>query len=508
MDTVLTLDHVSKIYHNGRGARNITFSVERGQVVGLLGPNGSGKTTIMKSITGLSQPTEGTITVFGAPVTDREKALMQVGALIEQPALYENLTAQDHLRMAARYYPGVDQARMDKVLEIVGLTPYRKERCGKFSLGMKQRMGLALALLSEPELMILDEPTNGLDIESIDWLEEFLMDYPGTIIVVSHDRHFLNAVCTHIVDIDYNKVQMYAGNYDFWYESSQLMQQLIRNQNKKKEEKIRDLQNFIQRFSANKSKSKQATSRKKILDSITLEEMPASSRKYPYVGFEPEREAGKDILFVEGITKTLDGVKVLDNVSFIANKGDKIALVGENEAGQTALFKILTGEMEPDAGSFKWGVSTSQSYFPQDNSAFFEGFDEDLICWLRQYSEDTTETYLRGFLGRMLFSGDEVYKPAKVLSGGEKVRCMLSRMMMTHANVLLLDQPTNHLDLESIQALADGLARFPGNLLFSSHDHQFIDEIANRIIELPLGEPGCLDRTGTYEEFLEWKHNR
>ena len=334
------------------------------------------------------------------------------------------------------------------------------------------------------------------------------MDYPGTIIVVSHDRHFLNAVCTHIVDIDYNKVQMYAGNYDFWYESSQLMQQLIRNQNKKKEEKIRDLQNFIQRFSANKSKSKQATSRKKILDSITLEEMPASSRKYPYVGFEPEREAGKDILFVEGITKTEDGVKVLDNVSFIANKGDKIALVGENEAGQTALFKILTGEMEPDAGSFKWGVSTSQSYFPQDNSAFFEGFDEDLICWLRQYSEDTTETYLRGFLGRMLFSGDEVYKPAKVLSGGEKVRCMLSRMMMTHANVLLLDQPTNHLDLESIQALADGLARFPGNLLFSSHDHQFIDEIANRIIELPLGQPGCLDRTGTYEEFLEWKHNR
>ena len=372
----------------------------------------------------------------------------------------------------------------------------------------KVKVLLAQALFGRPSIVLLDEPTNGLDIESIDWLEEFLMDYPGTIIVVSHDRHFLNAVCTHIVDIDYNKVQMYAGNYDFWYESSQLMQQLIRNQNKKKEEKIRDLQNFIQRFSANKSKSKQATSRKKILDSITLEEMPASSRKYPYVSFEPEREAGKDILFVEGITKTVDGVKVLDNVSFIANKGDKIALVGENEAGQTALFKILTGEMEPDAGSFKWGVSTSQSYFPQDNSAFFEGFDEDLICWLRQYSEDTTETYLRGFLGRMLFSGDEVYKPAKVLSGGEKVRCMLSRMMMTHANVLLLDQPTNHLDLESIQALADGLARFPGNLLFSSHDHQFIDEIANRIIELPLGQPGCLDRTGTYEEFLEWKHNR
>ena len=331
---------------------------------------------------------------------------------------------------------------------------------------------------------------------------------PYTILVVSHDRHFLNAVCTHTVDIDYNKVQMYAGNYDFWYESSQLMQQLIRNQNKKKEEKIRELQAFIQRFSANKSKSKQATSRKKILDSIALEEMPASSRKYPFVGFSPEREAGKDILFVEGLTKTVDGVKVLDNVSFIANKNDKIALVGENEAGNTALMKILMGEMEPDAGSFKWGVSTSQSYFPQDNSAFFEGFEGNLIDWLRQYSEDPAETFLRGFLGRMLFSGDEVYKPAKVLSGGEKVRCMLSRMMMTHANVLVLDQPTNHLDLESIQALSDGLAAFKGNLLFSSHDHQFIDEIANRIIEIPLGQPGCLDRTGSYEEFLEWKHAR
>ena len=401
------------------------------------------------------------------------------------------------------------ESQADQLLNGLGI-PMEQHTVQMNTLSERQKVKvlLAKALFGSPSIILLDEPTNGLDIDSIEWLEEFLIDYDGTILVVSHDRHFLNAVCTHIVDIDYNKVQMYAGNYDFWYESSQLMQQLIRNQNKKKEEKIRDLQNFIQRFSANKSKSKQATSRKKILDSITLEEMPASSRKYPYVGFEPEREAGKDILFVEGITKTLDGVKVLDNVSFIANKGDKIALVGENEAGQTALFKILTGEMEPDAGSFKWGVSTSQSYFPQDNSAFFEGFDEDLICWLRQYSEDTTETYLRGFLGRMLFSGDEVYKPAKVLSGGEKVRCMLSRMMMTHANVLLLDQPTNHLDLESIQALADGLARFPGNLLFSSHDHQFIDEIANRIIELPLGEPGCLDRTGTYEEFLEWKHNR
>ena len=326
--------------------------------------------------------------------------------------------------------------------------------------------------------------------------------------MVSHDRHFLNAVCSYTVDIDYNKVQMYAGNYDFWYESSRLIQQLIRNQNKKKEEKIRDLQDFIRRFSANKSKSRQATSRKKILDSIQIEEMPASSRRYPFVGFTPDREAGKDILFVEGLTKTIDGVKVLDNVSFTVNHGDKIALVGENEAGNTALLRILAGELEPDAGSYKWGVSTSQSYFPLDNSAYFENFEGDLVEWLRQYSPDPTETYLRGFLGRMLFSGDEVYKPAKVLSGGEKVRCMLSRMMMTGANVLLLDQPTNHLDLESIQALDDGLAAFPGNLIFASHDHQFIDDIATRIIELRIGTPGCLDRTGNYEEFLEWKANR
>ena len=351
----------------------------------------------------------------------------------------------------------------------------------------KVKVLLAQALFGQPTIILLDEPTNGLDIDAIDWLENFLIDYPYTIIVVSHDRHFLNAVCTHTVDIDYNKVQMYAGNYDFWYESSQLMQQLIRNQNKKKEEKIRELQSFIQRFSANKSKSKQATSRKKILDSIALEEMPASSRKYPFVGFSPEREAGKDILFVEGLTKTVDGVKVLDNVSFIANKNDKIALVGDNEAGNTALMKILMGEMEPDAGSFKWGVSTSQSYFPQDNSAFFEGFEGNLIDWLRQYSEDPAETFLRGFLGRMLFSGDEVYKPAKVLSGGEKVRCMLSRMMMTHANVLVLDQPTNHLDLESITAVNNGLMDFKGVVLFSSHDHEFVQTIANRIMVLEDG---------------------
>ena len=532
---MLTVTDVSLQFAGSTLYKHVDLKFAAGNCYGIIGANGAGKSTLLRIRSGALEPTTGSVTM-GAD--DRMSVLEQdhfkydeynvmdtvimgnrrlYDIMKEKEALYakEDFTDADGEKAAelegefAEMNGWEAETEADQLLNGLGI-PMDLHTAPMSALDGRQKVKvlLAQALFGRPSIVLLDEPTNGLDIESIDWLEEFLMDYPGTIIVVSHDRHFLNAVCTHIVDIDYNKVQMYAGNYDFWYESSQLMQQLIRNQNKKKEEKIRDLQNFIQRFSANKSKSKQATSRKKILDSITLEEMPASSRKYPYVSFEPEREAGKDILFVEGITKTVDGVKVLDNVSFIANKGDKIALVGENEAGQTALFKILTGEMEPDAGSFKWGVSTSQSYFPQDNSAFFEGFDEDLICWLRQYSEDTTETYLRGFLGRMLFSGDEVYKPAKVLSGGEKVRCMLSRMMMTHANVLLLDQPTNHLDLESIQALADGLARFPGNLLFSSHDHQFIDEIANRIIELPLGQPGCLDRTGTYEEFLEWKHNR
>ncbi len=532
---MLTVTDVSLQFAGSTLYKHVDLKFAAGNCYGIIGANGAGKSTLLRILSGALEPTTGSVTM-GAD--DRMSVLEQdhfkydeynvmdtvimgnrrlYDIMKEKEALYakEDFTDADGEKAAelegefAEMNGWEAETEADQLLNGLGI-PMDLHTAPMSALDGRQKVKvlLAQALFGRPSIVLLDEPTNGLDIEAIDWLEEFLMDYPGTIIVVSHDRHFLNAVCTHIVDIDYNKVQMYAGNYDFWYESSQLMQQLIRNQNKKKEEKIRDLQNFIQRFSANKSKSKQATSRKKILDSITLEEMPASSRKYPYVSFEPEREAGKDILFVEGITKTVDGVKVLDNVSFIANKGDKIALVGENEAGQTALFKILTGEMEPDAGSFKWGVSTSQSYFPQDNSAFFEGFDEDLICWLRQYSEDTTETYLRGFLGRMLFSGDEVYKPAKVLSGGEKVRCMLSRMMMTHANVLLLDQPTNHLDLESIQALADGLARFPGNLLFSSHDHQFIDEIANRIIELPLGQPGCLDRTGTYEEFLEWKHNR
>ena len=532
---MLNVTDVSLQFAGSTLYKHVDLNFTAGNCYGIIGANGAGKSTLLRILSGELDATTGSVTMGK---DDRMSALEQdhfkydaysvmdtvimgnrrlYDIMKEKEVLYakEDFTEADGEKAAelegefAEMNGWEAETEADQLLNGLGI-PMELHYADMASLDGRQKVKvlLAQALFGQPTIILLDEPTNGLDIDAINWLEEFVIDYPYTIIVVSHDRHFLNAVCTHIVDIDYNKVQMYAGNYDFWYESSQLMQQLIRNQNKKKEEKIKELQAFIQRFSANKSKSKQATSRKKILDTIEIEAMPASSRKYPYVGFTPEREAGKDILFVEEISKTIDGVKVLDKVSFIANKNDKIAFVGENEAGNTALFKILMGEMEADEGSFKWGVSTSQSYFPQDNAPFFEGYEEDLINWLRQYSEDTTETYLRGFLGRMLFSGDEVYKPAKVLSGGEKVRCMLSRMMMTHANVLVLDQPTNHLDLESIQALSDGLAAFPGNLLFSSHDHQFIDEIANRIIEIPQGKQGCLDRVGTYEEFLEWKHSK
>lgn len=332
------------------------------------------------------------------------------------------------------------------------------------------------------------------------------MDYVGTVIIVSHDRHFLNNVCTHIVDIDYNKIRMYVGNYDFWYESSKLMQRMMNDQKRKTEEKIKDLQGFIARFAANKSKSRQATSRRKLIEKLTVEELPASSRKYPYVGFSMDREIGKDVLSVTGLSKTIDGVKVLNNVTFTVAKGDKIAFIGENEISQTTLFKILMEELEPDEGTFKWGVSTSRSYFPKDNSEFFNGCESNILEWLSQYSNDVTETYLRGFLGRMLFSGDDVYKPVNVLSGGEKVRCMLSRMMLFGANVLILDQPTNHLDLESITAVNNGLTDFKSNVLFTSHDHEFIQTIANRIIELT--PDGLIDRSCTFDEFIEWKKER
>ena len=365
----------------------------------------------------------------------------------------------------------------------------------------KVKVLLAKALFGNPDILLLDEPTNHLDLDAIAWLEEFLINFENTVIVVSHDRYFLNKVCTHTADIDYGKIQLYAGNYDFWYESSQLLIKQMKEANKKKEEKIKELQEFISRFSANASKSKQATSRKKALEKIELEEIKPSSRKYPYIDFRPEREIGNEVLTVEGLTKTIGGEKVLDNISFIVGHNDKIAFVGSNELAKTTLFQILAGELEPDAGSYKWGVTTSQSYFPKDNTAEFDN-DLTIVDWLTGYSPVKDVTYVRGFLGRMLFAGEDGVKKVRVLSGGEKVRCLLSKMMISGANCLILDEPTNHLDMESITALNNGLIKFPGVELFSCHDHQFVQTTANRIMEILL-DGSLIDKITTYDEYLE-----
>ena len=533
---MLTLTDVSLQFAGDLLYKHVDLIFQPNHCYGIIGANGAGKSTLLRIISGELPPTSGTVSL---KKEDRMSVLEQnhfkydeftvMETVIQgNPKLYAIMKEKDELYAKPDFSDadGERAAQLEgefaemngwdaeteaaQLLNGIGVkTELHDAPMSTLDGRLKVKVLLAQALFGHPSIILLDEPTNGLDVESTDWLEDFLVDCDAIVIVVSHDRHFLNAVCTDIVDVDHEMCRMYAGNYDFWYESSQLMQTLLRNQNKKREEKIKDLQEFIRRFSANKSKSRQATSRKKVLDSIQVEQMPASSRKYPYVGFEPEREAGKDILTVEGVSLTQDGVKVLDNVSFTVLKGDKIAFVGDNEAGATALFRMLVGELNPDEGSFHWGVTISQSYFPKDNTRFFEGFSGTLIEWLSQFSTDTTETYLRGFLGRMLFSGDDVYKPAKVLSGGEKVRCMLSRLMMSKANALILDQPTDHLDLESITALSNGLAAYPGNLFFASHDHQFIDEIANRVIEIPLGQSGCIDKRGTFDEYLAWKreHN-
>lgn len=501
-----------------------------GNCYGIIGANGAGKSTLLKILSGELESTSGDVII---PDNTRMSVLKQdhfaydeytvVDTIIMGNArLYEVMKLKDEL------YAKEDFTDEDGILaseleaEFAEMNGWESETeasrliqglgldidllyagMNTLSGSQKVKVLLAQALFGQPDIILLDEPTNNIDVDSITWLEEFLFDYDGTVIVVSHDRHFLNTVCTHIVDIDFGKISIYVGNYEFWYESSQLMQRIQKEQNKKIEEKAKELQNFIARFSANKSKSRQATSRKKLLEKLTIEDMPASSRRYPYLGFSMDREPGKEILTVDGISKTVDGVKVLSNVSFRLNKGDKVAFIGDNENAATTLFKILMGELDADEGEFKWGVSTSQSFFPKDNSSYFENCDLNILDWLKQYSEDETETYLRGFLGRMLFSGDDVLKPVKVLSGGEKVRCMLSRMMMYGANCLVLDQPTNHLDLESISAVNDGLIDFKGIVLFSSHDHQFIQTIANRIIELT--EDGIIDRAMTYEEYIEYR---
>ncbi|MBT9157282.1 MAG: putative ABC transporter ATP-binding protein YbiT [Firmicutes bacterium] len=365
----------------------------------------------------------------------------------------------------------------------------------------KVKVLLAQALFGNPGILVLDEPTNNLDRKAIKWLENFFGDFEGTIIVVSHDRHFLNEVCTHMADVDHGKIRLFVGNYDFWYETSQLALRMLKDENKKKEEHIKHLQEFIARFSANASKSKQATSRKRLLEKITLDDITPSTRRYPYMGFKPEREPGKDILTVKGLGKTIDGQKVLNNISFIVMRGEKIALVGQNELANTTLFKILAGEMEPDEGEFKWGVTITKAYFPKDNTEHFDGINTDLIDWLREYSPIKTDNHVRSFLGRVLFSGEDAQKPVKVLSGGEKVRMMLAKMMITNPNLLMFDHPTNHLDLEAITALNNGLADYSSNILFTSHDHQLLQTIANRIIEIT--PQGIVDMRGTYDEYLQ-----
>lgn len=505
---------------------NIKFTP--GNCYGLIGANGAGKSTFLKILSGEIEPNQGE--VFMTP-GERMAVLKQnhyeydeypvletvimghsrlYSIMKEKDALYAKADFSEEDGMRAGELEGEFaelngwDAEPDAAALLIGLGIPRElhdKKMAELSGNEKVRVLLAQALFGRPNNLLLDEPTNHLDLESIQWLENFLMDYEGTVIVVSHDRHFLNKVCTHIADIDFGKIQMYVGNYDFWYESSQLALQMQRDANKKKEEKIKELQAFIQRFSANASKSKQATSRKKQLDKITLEDIRPSNRKYPFLHFKAEREAGKQLLTVDGLTKTAEGEKVLDNVSFVVNKGDKIAFVGPNSLPKTTLFQVVMGEQEADGGEYSWGVTTSQAYFPKDNSRYFDGVDLNLVEWLRQYSNDQDETFLRGFLGRMLFSGEEALKKASVLSGGEKVRCMLAKMMLNGANVLLFDEPTNHLDLESITALNNGLIDFDGTILFTSHDHQFIQTIANRIIEITPN--GIIDRVMTYDEYLE-----
>ncbi|MCM1166774.1 MAG: ATP-binding cassette domain-containing protein [Lachnospiraceae bacterium] len=510
--------------------KDVDLKFTNGNCYGVIGANGAGKSTFLRVLCGELEPTKGTVT---RPPEMRMSVLRQdhyafdeftvqdtvimgnqrlYDIMKEKDALYakEDFSDEDGERASvleaefAELNGWEAESDASKLIQGLGLPEeILYNQMSSLTGNEKVKVLLAQCLFGNPEIILMDEPTNHLDVEAVSWLEDFLADYFGTVIVVSHDRHFLNNVCTHIVDIDYGKIKMYVGNYEFWYESSQLVQRMIKNQNKKAEEKIKELQNFIARFSANKSKSKQATSRRKLLDKLTVEEMPASSRKYPYIGFDMEREAGKDILQVTGLSKTVDGVKVLNNVGFTVAKGDKIAFVGANEIAVTTLFRILTEELEPDEGTFKWGGTITVSYFPNDNSAFFNDCELSILDWMRQYSQDETESYLRGFLGRMLFSGDDVFKPVKVLSGGEKVRCMFSRMMLFRSNCLILDRPTNHLDLESITAVNNGLSEFKGNILFATHDHEILDTAANRIIELT--EDGCYDRQGTYGEYVEWR---
>ena len=504
---------------------NIKFT--EGNCYGLIGANGAGKSTFLKILSGKLETTQGEVVITpGQRLSVLEQdhfkyddfTVMDVvimgnqrlyDIMKEKDAIYakEDFTDEDGIRASelegefAELDGWEAESNAAMLLNGLGIDPSIHYSTMRDLVGNdKVKVLLAKALFGNPDILLLDEPTNHLDLDAIAWLEDFLIDFENTVIVVSHDRYFLNKVCTHIADIDYGKIQLYAGNYDFWYESSQLLIKQMKEANKKKEEKIKELQEFISRFSANASKSKQATSRKRALEKIELDEIKPSSRKYPYVDFRPEREIGNEVLCVEGLSKTINGEKILDNISFIVNHNDKIAFVGSNEIAKTTLFKILMGEMEPDEGSYKWGVTTSQAYFPKDNTEEFDN-DMTIVDWLTGYSPVKDVTYVRGFLGRMLFAGEDGVKKVRVLSVGEKVRCLLSKMMISGANCLVLDEPTNHLDMESITAVNNGLIKFSGVALFSCHDHQFVQTTANRIMEiLPNGT--LIDKITTYDEYL------
>ena len=504
---------------------NIKFT--EGNCYGLIGANGAGKSTFLKILSGQLETTKGDVTITPGqrlsflqqdhfkydayPVMDTvimgNARLYEI--MKEKEAIYakEDFTDEDGIRASELEGEFAEmngwEAESDAAQLLNGLgieTDLHYVQMAELNGSQKVKVLLAQALFGNPDILLLDEPTNHLDLDAIAWLEEFLIDFSNTVLVVSHDRYFLNKVCTHIADIDYGKIQLYAGNYDFWFESSQLLVKQMKEANKKKEEKIKELQEFISRFSANASKSRQATSRKRALEKIQLDEMRPSSRKYPYIDFRPNREIGNEVLMVEGLSKTIDGVKVLDNITFTLGHDDKVAFVGGNEQAKTTLFKILMGEMEPDEGTYKWGVTTSRAYFPKDST---QEFDNDLTIadWLTQYSEIKDATYVRGFLGRMLFAGEDGVKKVRVLSGGEKVRCLLSKMMISGANILILDEPTNHLDMEAITALNNGLIKFPGVILFASHDHQFVETTANRIMEIVPGGM-LIDKITTYDEYL------
>ena len=506
---------------------NIKFT--EGNCYGIIGANGAGKSTFLKVITGEVESTSGDIIIDKNKrvsflkqdhfAYEEEKVLDVVimgherlyQIILEKNEIYSKteFTDEDGIKISelegefAELDGWEAETNAEKFLTGLGISPelhnkYMKE----LTEPEKVKVLLAQSLFGNPDILLLDEPTNGLDLKAVNWLENFIMDLESTtVLIVSHDRHFLNKVCTHIADIDYGKIKLFVGNYNFWYESSQLMQELLRNQNKKIEQKRKELQEFIARFSANASKSKQATSRKKQLEKLQLEDMQVSNRKYPYVDFKPEREAGNNMLKVENLSKTVDGELVLDNISFTINTGDKVAILSRNDIAKTTLFQILAGELEADSGTYEWGMTTTQSYFPKDNSQYFEDVKLSLIDWLRQYSTDQHEEYIRGFLGRMLFSGDDARKEANVLSGGEKVRCMLAKMMLSGANVLLLDSPTDHLDLESITSLNKGLTKFNGTILFTTHDHEFIETVANKIIEIT--PKGLIYKEMDFDEYVE-----